>query len=81
MNDNVIIKERSSFHNRLTIFLHALAFVIGFSLVFVVGWGGTATLLGSLFREYKDWIARLGGAILIVFGLTNILSSYLLSRL
>jgi cytochrome c-type biogenesis protein len=54
--------------SRLLIFLHALAFVIGFSVVFIIGWGGAATLLGSIFREYKDWLARIGGIVLIFFG-------------
>lgn len=39
--------------NRLQIFLHALVFVLGFSLVFIVGWGGTATVLGQWFGQYK----------------------------
>ena len=56
---------------RLTIFLHALAFVLGFTIVFVIGWGGAATLLGGLFREYKEWIARIGGVVLIFFGLAT----------
>ena len=57
--------------NRLIIFLHALAFVLGFSLIFIVGWGGAATLLGGLFREYKEWIAKIGGFVLIIFGLAT----------
>jgi cytochrome c-type biogenesis protein len=57
--------------NRLTIFLHAFAFVIGFTIVFIIGWGGAATLLGGLFRDYKEWIARIGGVILIFFGLAT----------
>lgn len=53
------------------LFLHALAFVFGFSLVFVVGWGGATTLLGQLFVFYKLRIAQIGGAILIIFGLAT----------
>lgn len=56
---------------RLNILLHALLFVLGFTIVFVVGWGGATTLLGSVFFQYKDWIARIGGAVLIVFGLAT----------
>ncbi len=56
---------------RFTIFLHALAFVLGFTIIFVIGWGGAATLLGGLFREYKEWIARIGGVVLIFFGLAT----------
>ena len=51
------------------VFLHAVAFVLGFSLVFVVGWGGAATLLGQLFSDYKTAIGKIGGVVVIVFGL------------
>jgi cytochrome c-type biogenesis protein len=51
------------------VFLHAVAFVLGFSLVFVVGWGGAATLLGQLFSDYKTEIGRVGGVVVILFGL------------
>jgi cytochrome c-type biogenesis protein len=57
--------------NRWFLFLHALAFVCGFSLIFVIGWGGATTLLGRLFITYKLWIARIGGVILIIFGLAT----------
>jgi cytochrome c-type biogenesis protein len=57
--------------NRWSLFLHALAFVCGFSLIFVIGWGGATTLLGQLFITYKLWIARIGGVILIIFGLAT----------
>jgi cytochrome c-type biogenesis protein len=53
------------------LFLHALAFVLGFSLIFVIGWGGATTILGQLFITYKIWIARVGGLILIIFGLAT----------
>ena len=53
------------------LFLHALAFVFGFSLIFVIGWGGATTILGQLFVTYKAWIARIGGLILIIFGLAT----------
>jgi len=48
---------------------HALAFVLGFSLIFVVGWGGAATALGQLFGTYKTAIGQIGGVVVIVFGL------------
>jgi cytochrome c-type biogenesis protein len=57
--------------SRLNILAHALLFVLGFTLVFVVGWGGATTILGSLFGQYKPWIARIGGLVLIVFGLAT----------
>jgi len=57
--------------NRGYIFLHALAFVLGFSLIFVIGWGGATTIIGQLFVTYKDWIARIGGVVLVIFGLAT----------
>ena len=59
-------------NERLKIFLHALLFVAGFSLVFIVGWGGSITVLGQLFLTYKSVIAQLGGIIVIMFGLATL---------
>lgn len=57
---------------RYTTLLHASLFVLGFSLIFVIGWGGAATLLGQLFGELKTVIARVGGIFIIAFGLFNL---------
>jgi cytochrome c-type biogenesis protein len=62
----------SSTNERLKIFLHALLFVAGFSLVFIVGWGGSVTVLGQLFGAYKRGIAQIGGLVVIVFGLATL---------
>jgi cytochrome c-type biogenesis protein len=70
----MVAQKGETFENikkRGYIFLHALAFVLGFSLIFVIGWGGATTVLGQLFVTYKDWIARIGGIILIIFGLAT----------
>lgn len=60
-----------SLAGRMNILLHAILFVLGFTLVFVIGWGGAATILGGLFAQYKNVIGRIGGAILILFGLAT----------
>ncbi len=57
---------------RLQILLHALLFVFGFSVIFVSGWGGTATLLGQVFSQYKYALGRIGGVIVILFGLATL---------
>jgi cytochrome c biogenesis protein CcdA len=57
--------------SRSYLLLHAIAFVFGFSLIFVIGWGGATTILGQLFVSNKIWIARVGGLVLIVFGLAT----------
>ncbi len=57
---------------RFTTFVHALLFVLGFSLTFVIGWGGTITVIGRAFVEYKTLLAQIGGVVVIVFGLFNL---------
>ena len=61
-----------SSNERFKIFLHALLFVFGFSLVFIIGWGGSVTALGQLFGVYKRVIAQVGGVIVIMFGLATL---------
>jgi cytochrome c-type biogenesis protein len=56
---------------RYSLFIHAIAFVFGFTLIFVIGWGGAATILGQIFVTNKIWIARVGGLLLIIFGLAT----------
>jgi len=71
MRTETTIPLISSYH-RLNIFFHALLFVAGFSLVFIVGWGGSITALGQLFGAYKRVIAQIGGVIVISFGLATL---------
>jgi cytochrome c-type biogenesis protein len=53
---------------RRTALIHALLFVLGFSLIFIA-LGATASVLGRVLFVARPWIARLGGALIIVFGL------------
>jgi cytochrome c-type biogenesis protein len=62
----------ASLSKRLHVLLHALLFVLGFSLVFIIGWGGSVTLLGQLFGTYKSTLAQVGGVIVIAFGLATL---------
>ena len=48
--------------------LHALLFVLGFSLVFMV-LGASATALGRALNYYQEWLQRIGGVLIILFGL------------
>jgi cytochrome c-type biogenesis protein len=48
--------------------LHALLFVLGFSLVFVL-LGASATALGRALGYYQVWLQRAGGVLIILFGL------------
>lgn len=52
---------------RSTVLVHGLLFVLGFSLVFIA-LGASATFLGSLFNYYSEWVQRVGGVLLILFG-------------
>jgi len=53
---------------RRHVFLHALLFVAGFTLIFVV-LGASATALGRALRQHQVWLQRGGGVLIILFGL------------
>jgi cytochrome c-type biogenesis protein len=55
--------------SRRRILWNALAFVIGFSVVFVA-LGASAGLLGSLVGEWRPLISRAAGVLIILFGIT-----------
>jgi cytochrome c-type biogenesis protein len=55
--------------SRWVTLMHGLAFVLGFSFVFVVVLGLPFSLLGSLLYDSRVWISRIGGIIVVVFGL------------
>jgi len=61
--------------------LHALLFIAGFTAIFVA-LGAGATAIGVLLGAYRDWISRIGGVLLIVFGfvLLEVLTIPALSR-
>jgi cytochrome c-type biogenesis protein len=48
--------------------VHALLFVLGFSLIFLA-LGASATLIGRLLVTYRVWISRVGGLLVLAFGL------------
>ena len=54
--------------NRWATFSHGLAFVLGFSTVFVL-LGAAASLVGAVLYDLRTWLARIGGIVVIVFGL------------
>jgi len=53
---------------RWALFFHAVAFVIGFSAIFVT-LGASAGLVGYWLYDYLPTLWRLGGALILVFGL------------
>ncbi len=53
---------------RKTIILNALLFIAGFSMVFIA-FGASASLLGQLLTGYQGLIRKVGGVLIVVFGL------------
>jgi cytochrome c-type biogenesis protein len=54
--------------NRFITFTHGLAFVLGFSLVFIA-LGVTTSALGRLLFDLRFVLSKLGGIVVIIFGL------------
>ena len=53
---------------RWRVLAHGVAFVLGFSLMFIA-LGATASVFGRVLIQYRVWIARIGGLLMVVFGL------------
>lgn len=54
--------------NRWVTFTHGLAFVLGFSLVFII-LGAAVSVAGGFLYDVRYWLAKIGGIIVIIFGL------------
>jgi cytochrome c-type biogenesis protein len=54
--------------NRWLTFSHGIAFVLGFSIVFI-SLGAAASAIGALLYDLRQWLARIGGVVVIIFGL------------
>jgi len=63
-----VSSAKSGESNRWVTLSHGIAFVIGFSLVFILlGLGASA--LGSLLFDLRPWLTKLGGIVVVIFGL------------
>ena len=49
-------------------FHNSLLFILGFSLVFIA-FGASATLIGQMFLTYQQLIRKVGGILIVIFGL------------
>ena len=58
----------STTNNRFVTFTHGLAFVLGFSFVFIL-FGVAASAIGRFLVDAQDAITRVGGILVIIFGL------------
>ncbi|CAG0933191.1 hypothetical protein TFLX_02959 [Thermoflexales bacterium] len=54
---------------RFQVFLHAALFVLGIATIIVFVFGGATTLFGRLLYDAREWITRIGGIVVIIFGL------------
>jgi len=58
--------EREKF--KKAIVLNSLLFIAGFSAVFIA-FGASASFLGQILITYQDYIRRIGGIVIVLFGL------------
>lgn len=66
--DDLTDADRDRSRQRKAVLIHGTLFVLGFTLVFMA-LGAGSTFFGALLRHYREWIERIGGIMLIVFGL------------
>jgi cytochrome c-type biogenesis protein len=59
-------RERSKFKKAIVV--NALIFIAGFSSVFIA-FGASASFLGQMLITYQDHIRRIGGVLIVIFGL------------
>ena len=53
---------------RTRVLLHSVAFITGFTAVFV-SLGASFSVAGQFLLDYRDWIRIAGGALIVIFGL------------
>src|SRR5262249_21333832 len=53
---------------RRRVMLHSVAFILGFSLVFI-SLGASFSAAGQFLLDYRDAIRRVGGVLIVIFGL------------
>ncbi|MCK8816815.1 cytochrome c biogenesis protein CcdA [Natroniella sulfidigena] len=63
-----ITGSSASEQDRTFVFVRAVGFVIGFSIIFIL-LGASASYLGQLFARYRRLLTRISGIIIILFGL------------
>lgn len=63
-----VAEEKGDVNNRWVTLTHGIAFVLGFSAVFIsLGLGASA--LGNLLFEIRPWLSKVGGVVVVVLGL------------
>jgi cytochrome c-type biogenesis protein len=64
----VSLNDESSERRRLRVLLNAIVFCAGFTVIFVL-LGASATFLGGLLLQHQTLIRKVGGALVVLFGL------------
>jgi len=65
------LKAEQDAAQRARVLGHALAFVTGFTVVFMA-FGFTAGAIGNVLLQYRDILARVGGIVVVILGLNMI---------
>lgn len=65
---SLAVSDQRTNENKWSTLSHGFAFVLGFSFVFI-GLGLTASLIGTLLFAVRIWLAKIGGIVVILFGL------------
>lgn len=60
--------QGSGKNDKIVALSHGLAFVIGFSTVFIL-LGVAASAIGGLLYDVRTWVAKIGGIVVVIFGL------------
>lgn len=66
--DKFADEKKAEVSDRNALMLSSVAFVFGFSTVFIL-LGAGATGIGQFLREWQDWLAKAAGVIIIIMGL------------
>ncbi len=62
------LKAQTDAVDRARVLLHSLAFIAGFTVIFMA-LGFVASAIGTYLIEFRDWVAKIGGIVVIILGL------------
>jgi len=68
LGSRAVTSEGQVVENRWVTFTHGLAFVLGFSVIFIA-LGSAASAVGALLYDFQGVLTKIGGVVVIVFGL------------
>lgn len=63
-----VVQDNKVHVQKRTIFSRSVWFILGFSVIFVT-MGASASWIGQVFAVYRDAIGKIGGLLIIIFGL------------